>query len=1183
MFLHELLKEWPRDRSFKQLLRSASDLSGSGSAVTGIGGSAAAFLQAGLVETLNCPAVVVAADLARAEKIYEDLLAFLPPGRVGLLPARELFITADFLARSMEQRRQRLFFLERLQRRESAVFVAPFTALISRVLPPQEWRRLLIPLQVGEGVDREILLQKLIENGYERVPLIEGRGQCSARGEIIDIFPPGRERPLRVELFGEIIDSIRFFDPATQRSTERLDQVVILPAYELVISGARFEQGEQRIRRELEPALARLRRRGEEQAAAKLKTSTGRHLNRLLMPGGLDHLSSYFSYFYGEGASLFDYLPTESIVLVDEPAAIFKNAAGLHRELLSHYGSIFARGEMLPGADYPFWQIEELLSPRSNIMALSLFPSSTGSLELSPELVLSGRDAASYHGQWELLGSDLAEWRKAGYRIAVAAATEERARGLRQLLAEQGLKVGPLSGQPWAPGEARMVTAILEGGFLIPSLKLAVVTEHNILPRRRKKRRLTRQEGSGLHHYRDLAVGDYVVHEQHGIGKYLGLNTLEIGGVQRDYLLIKYQGSDRLYLPADQIELIQKYIGAEGKAPRLHRLGGGEWQRLKSRVKASVEEMAQELLSLYAARELADGYRFKGDHPWQKEFEMLFPYEETTDQLQAIAEVKADLEKDHPMDRLICGDVGYGKTEVALRAAFKVVMEGKQVAMLVPTTVLSQQHFRTFSERFAEFPFQVAQLSRFVSLAEQKKILQDLADGKIDIVIGTHRLLSKDIKFRDLGLLIIDEEQRFGVRHKEKLKQMRLSVDVLAMTATPIPRTMHLSLVGVRDLSVIETPPENRYPVQTFVAEYSDHLAREAIQRELNRGGQVYVVFNRIAGINAMAEQIRELFPGAAVAVGHGRIPEATLEQLMDDFIEGKYQILVSTTIIEAGLDIPNVNTLLVYDADQFGLAQLYQLRGRVGRSHRLAYAYLTYRREKIITEDARKRLQAIKEFTELGSGFKVALRDLEIRGSGNILGAEQHGFMVEIGFDLYSRLLEEAVARIKERPPKEEPLPPPRLDLKLNAYLPTAYITNQGQKIDLYKRIYTLTSESELREIEEEIRDRYGSPPPPVQNLLQAASLRIAALQLGICLLEQDDGVVKVKFYPGRKPDRLGLGPPVRRGRRRVHWIDEETLGVRIQDAAGKAALPELSHFLKELSGELPEEVALRQKIPDA
>ena len=1166
MPLHELLKGWSEEHSFNHLIRDLLDDPGPGKAVTGSDGSARAFLIAGMAEALSSPLLVLSADVAAAEKMYENLLSFLPAGRVNLLPARELFITADLLTRSAEQHRQRLSFLEALCRKDRALYVAPFPALLSRVLPPHLWRSLRITLQVGKTVDREDLLKKLIETGYERVPLIEGPGQCSARGEIIDIFPPGLEEPLRVELFDEVVDSIRQFDLETQRSTASLKRTVIAPACELPVPPELFERGEERIRRQLEPALSGLKRRGEESAAAKLKTSLERHLGRLSEPGGLDLLSSYFSFFYDQGASLFDYLPPESLVLVEEPAELEQKSLELYRELLAHYSDIYARGEMLSARHHPFWRIEELLTLLPRPIALSLFPASTGFQKALPEVRVEGKSAAAYHGQWELLKSDFEEWRTSGYRIAFIAATEERARGLKKLLGEQGLKLSSGSASPWAPGEARAVASSLEEGFIIPSLELAVITEYNLFPRRRKKRRLTRPKGAGLRDYRDLVVGDYIVHEQHGIGKYLGLSTLEIGGIRRDYLLIKYRGSDKLYLPIEQVELVQKYVGAGGRAPKLHRLGSGEWQRTKSRVQASVEEMARELLSLYASRELADGYSFGRDDPWQLEFEALFPYEETDDQLQAIAEVKADLEKKNPMDRLICGDVGYGKTEVALRAAFKVVMEGKQVALLVPTTLLGQQHLRTFTDRFAEFPFRVAQLSRFVPAAEQKKILVELAAGKIDLIIGTHRLLSDDIRFHDLGLLVIDEEQRFGVRHKEKLKKIRLSVDVLAMTATPIPRTMHLSLAGVRDLSVIETPPENRYPVQTFVAQYSDHLLREAVQRELNRGGQVYFVFNRIAGIAAMAKKIQDMFPGATVALGHGRMPESSLEKVMENFISGDYQILVSTTIIEAGLDIPNVNTLVVYDADQFGLAQLYQLRGRVGRSHRLAYAYLTYRPEKLITEQAKKRLQAIKEFTELGSGFKVALRDLEIRGAGNILGAEQHGFMAEIGFDLYSRLLEEAVSRLKKRPPREKAPPPPYLDLQLNAYLPSSYIINQEQKIDFYQRIYALAAVSELHEVEEEMRDRYGSPPPPVQNLLQAASLRIIATALGISSLKQVGGTVEIGFYPGWAPHRSRIASAAHLARCSARWAGEQTLLLNFKKTPKERVLPELHRFLKGL-----------------
>ncbi len=1169
MPFNSLLKDWPVDGSFAGLLKALDAGAGCRAAVNGLDGSAGSFLLAGLIKESRRPAIVITPDMGRAEKIYEDLLLFLPSAPVNLLPPRELFMTPDLLARSMEQRRQRLRFMEWLHRGPEGIYVAPFTALITRVLPLGEWHRLLINLQVGEDIDREGLLEKLIEGGYERVPLIEGRGQCSVRGEIVDIYPLGWELPLRLALFDRRVESLRFFDPSTQRSTGNIERAFVPPAYELLLTQPQYLEGEQKIRDEMEQAVSRLLRRGEDERAAKLKTNTGRHLERLAEPGGLDYLFSYYSYFFGEGASFIDYLPAESLIIIDEPSSVLDQAAALRRDLMEHHSAALAGGDLLPGGFDQFWEMDELLHRNPGpLVALSLFPHSAGSLEIGREFHIEGKNISLYHGQWQLLQADVREWAATGCRIIFLAAARERAGGLQQLLKEKGISASAVSSGPWSPGELRMTVAGLDEGFFIPSLRLAVITEQNLLPRRRRKRRRAQQEGIKLLDYRELAPGDYVVHEQHGIGKYMGLSALEIGGILRDYLLLQYRGSDRLYIPVEQIGLIRKYIGAEGKRPRLYSLGSGEWQRIKSRVKDSVQQMARELLALYASRETASGYSFGSDHPWQLEFEARFPYEETPDQLQAIAEVKEDLEKAHPMDRLICGDVGYGKTEVALRAAFKVVMEEKQAALLVPTTLLAQQHYRTFSERFADFPFRVARLSRFISPAEQKGILKDLAGGKVDIIIGTHRLLSEDVRFHDLGLLIIDEEQRFGVRHKEKLKQLRLSVDVLAMTATPIPRTMHLSLVGVRDLSVIETPPENRYPVQTYVAEYSEQLVREAIQRELSRGGQVYFVFNRITGINAFAKNIRAMFPDAAVAVGHGRMAENSLEQVMSDFIEGEYSILVSTTIIEAGLDIPNVNTLLVYDADQFGLAQLYQLRGRVGRSHRLAYAYLTYRRDKMITEDAKKRLQAVKEFTELGSGFKVALRDLEIRGAGNILGAEQHGFVVEIGFDLYCRLLEEAVARIKNIPPREDE-PQPRIDLQLNAYLPSSYIINQEQKIDLYQRIYTLDNGEEVLEVEEEMRDRYGAPPLPVKNLLAAASLRILARTLGIASLQQRNDVVEIRFNPGIKIDRDRYRPAAGCTRERVAFVAGTPFRINFKSEPREALIFNLISFLETLGGE--------------
>ncbi|MEW5785111.1 MAG: transcription-repair coupling factor [Bacillota bacterium] len=1175
MLLKDLLSYWPRDRQFSELA-DVSFKSGFRAAVTGLDSSARIYFQAGLAHKLHRPALVITPDAVRAEKVYADLHAFYPAGQINLLPSRELFQTPDVLTHSIEQRQQRLLFLEWLNQGGEGFFVAPFTAVISKMVPPDLWRSLILEISLEQKADRDNLLMRLIEMGYERVPLIEGKGQCSGRGDIIDVYPFGREQPLRIVLFEDTVESIRLFDPQSQRSAEYLQSAGILPAVELPLPERFFKRGESRMRHDTEQAVAGLRRSGEAVTASRLKASVEMHLERLARPGGLDFIPGYFSYFFGSGAALIDYLPPEFIVYLDDPMSMLEKSAVLRRELAEHHGNLYLQGELLQGRLDPLWDEKELFARAPcAVVACNSFPGLAGWLDPQCEVQIESKSVFSYHGQWDLLENDFNNWRRQGYRVCFLAGSLERGTGLLKSLQEYGLPVSGVPGRPWEDNPTapvQLVATSLEEGFIMPGIGMVVVTEHNLVPRRRKKKRLSHKDGITLRDYRDLSVGDYVVHEQHGIGKYLGVKTMEIKGIQRDYLLIKYSGTDKLYIPADQIELIQKFAGSEGRPPRLHSLGSGEWHRLKSKVKSSIQEMAGELLSLYAARQAVGGYSFGPDHPWQLEFEARFPYEETPDQLQAIAEVKADMEKSHPMDRLICGDVGYGKTEVALRAAFKAAMEGKQVALLVPTTILAQQHYRTFQERFAEFPLQIAQLSRFVSPLRQKEIIADLARGRIDIIIGTHRLLSRDIRFHDLGMLIIDEEQRFGVRHKERLKQLRLDVDVLAMTATPIPRTLHLSLVGARDLSVIETPPEDRYPVQTYVAEYSELLVKEVIQRELSRQGQVYFVFNRVDGIKAIAKNIQALFPGVPVAVGHGQMPEADLERTMSEFLDGRYKILISTTIIEAGLDIPNVNTLIIYDADKFGLAQLYQIRGRVGRSNRVAYAYLTYRKEKIISETARKRLQAIKEFTELGSGFKVALRDLEIRGAGNILGAEQHGHVTAVGFDFYCRLLEQAVAGLKNE--KREEKPAPRLDLEVDAYIPASYITSQDQKIDFYYRIYTSNVEEDLSEIEVEMRDRYGTPPPAVLNLLSVANLRVLAQELGVELIEQKGSLILIKFDAAQKFESRTLWPLLNSTGVKVTLGTGSKISLKLKtEDKPSLVMPELIQLLKKLSGLKSEE----------
>ncbi|NLM22846.1 MAG: transcription-repair coupling factor [Firmicutes bacterium] len=1177
MSLEGLLVRWTRDNNFRDLARQAE--AGARISVTGLDAGSRVYLMAGLAHHLRWPALIITADGIRAEKIYEDCLSYFPGKEVHLLPGRELFITEELLAQSKENQQQRLYFLEKLRQKESGIFIAPVQAVLSKLLPPRQWYKLALTLVPGQKVRRDQLIGRLVELGYKRSPLIESRGQFSARGEILDVFPPGREYPLRIELFEDEVESIRLFNHLTQRSVEKLTEAAILPAHELIVTQEVFTRGEGLLVQELEQAVARLTAKGEGKTAAKLKEKTEEHLARLAEPGGLDLLYHYFYFFYGEGASLFDYLPRNFLVFIDDGDRVRKSSSELHQDLEGYRQNLFLQGELLPGQMAPLWKEEEIY-PRHKgpLIACSLFPSMSHQRPTWEQIQIEAKGVPFYHGQWEMLAQEVRDWLNRGYQVNVLASGSHQVQALKEKFSELGLPAARAGGASDVGGQVLLREGGLQEGFILPSLGLVVINEQNLVPRQRKKRRLSRRSGEGvaLRDYRELAVGDYVVHQQHGIGKYMGIHTLTVNDVQRDYLLIKYSGQDKLYIPVEQIDLIQKYIGEEGKAPRLHSLGGGEWNRIKNKVRSSVHELARELLSLYAARQAAEGYAYGPDHPWQAEFEVRFPYEETPDQLQAINDVKRDLEKKQPMDRLICGDVGYGKTEVALRAAFKVALEGKQVALLVPTTILAQQHFRTFRERFADFPLRVEQLSRFVPRAKQKSILEDLGRGRIDVIIGTHRLLSDDVRFHDLGLLIIDEEQRFGVRHKEKLKRMRLEVDVLAMTATPIPRTLHLSLVGVRDLSVIETPPENRYPVQTFVVEYSEQLIREAIQRELNRRGQVYFVFNRIEGIEAMARQLQKMFPQARLAVGHGRMSEAALERIMNDFLEGKYDILISTTIIEAGLDIPNVNTIIIYDADHFGLSQLYQLRGRVGRSNRLAYAYLTYRREKIVSETAQKRLQAIKEFTELGSGFKVALRDLEIRGAGNFLGAEQHGFMVAVGFDLYCRLLEEEVAKLqgRRREEVEEPPPQPRLDLQVSAYIPSSYVASQDQKIDFYQRIYALETEQEAEELLAELRDRYGPLPAEVENLLAVARLRILSQELGIENIQQQKTLIIIKFRSGININSAPLWKLMKDLRYKVALTRVEkkaTLKLRVGEDG--PLLERLEGFLRALRDSLREE----------
>ncbi len=1176
----QLLDLWLKDDSFQTIHAKICQKPRYRAMVAGLDNGARSFFMAALARQSKTPALIVVRDPARAEKLYTELGGYFPD-KINLLPPREFFMNTEVLGRSEEYQQMRLQFLEWIDSGETGIYIVTASALFSKMVPFTTWQEHILHLHTGQKLDREKLIDQLIRIGYERSALTEAGGYFSARGDIVDIYPPGQTLPVRIELFDESIESIRIYDPSTQRSITKLSEATIKPAKELITTENVFRRGENKINYELDQALSRLRRRGEKEAAVKLDQEVKRHLQKLAEPGGLDFLGSYYPFFYEKGGALVDYLPSRFLAFIEEPAAVAEAGENFCKEFDDYFNSSLMEQELVGSYEKLVWDSHKLFQ-RLNcpLISCSLFQGTGGLFQPEQSFQIEAKSAPYYHGQWELFQNDYQGWLDHNYRVFFMAATSSRGTSLIQQLTDQGVFIKRAKKKESGSENTSRVESLplplviqgsLEDGLIIPSLNLALVTEHNLLPQRKKKKRLRSREGIRLSDYRELKLGDFVVHEQHGIGKYQGVSTLEISGVKRDYLLLKYRGTDKLYIPVDQIALIQKYKGGEGPAPRLHSLGGAEWQKLKNKANRAVEELARELLSLYAGREAAAGYRFEPDHPWQQEFETHFPFEETPDQLQAIADVKADLEKPYPMDRLICGDVGYGKTEVAMRAAFKVVMEGKQVAILVPTTVLAQQHYRTFQERFEGFPVRIAQLSRFVSRGEQKTVITDLSAGKIDIIIGTHRLLSGDVNYNDLGLLVLDEEQRFGVRQKEKIRTMRLEVDTLTMTATPIPRTLHLSLSGARDLSVIDTPPENRYPVQTYVLEYSDNLIREAVNRELNRDGQIFIVFNRVSQIDAFAGKIKKMFPGVTVAVGHGRMPETKLERIMADFQAGYYQILVCSTIIESGLDIPNVNTLIVYEADKFGLAQLYQIRGRVGRSNRLAYAYLTYRADKIVNETAQKRLKAVKEFTELGSGFKIALLDLEIRGAGNILGAEQHGFVTAIGFDLYCKLLEKAVAELKGEQPKQAVNP--RLELNVNAYIPSSYITSQSQKVDFYQRIYNADSKGELEELDEELTDRYGSPPQPVMNLLSVGRIRILACCLGLELIQQQQQAILIQFSRRNAVDKglLEKTPFFKAGT--VIIQEEKPLRLKLNVTGfgktnGRAdSLSDLKFFLEELT----------------
>ncbi|MDR2355309.1 MAG: transcription-repair coupling factor [Clostridiales Family XIII bacterium] len=1037
--------------------------------------------------------LIVTASVAKASALAQALSFFIP-WKIHVIQEEEPFF-AQYEAKSHEGMEDRLAALSDLRKGALCVVVAPVSGAVKRLPPPALFDRHRLLLKAGDRVERDALMRDLGAMGYERVPLVEARGQYSFRGGILDVFAVSEAAPCRVDLFDDTIDSVKRFDPETQRSAGLLDAVAICPAKQMVADEALFSAAARRI----EDVYDRyIRRFGGERAAA-LAAKRDRLTDCIESAANPQLLEHYIGYFYDNISYIWDYM-NDGLVMLDDPNRLRETLSLRDREAEEDFRVMLSKGHATP-EDHDNIEglaVYETLLSHNPVWFFTPFSTRIeGADEPTAEYSVDVRRPSSAGGRMDFLEAELRRYCKQGYAVTIVCASEERLASLREFLDAARLpQVALRQGNPGC-------------GVEFPKEKIVYLWEGDIFSaaggRRSAGRRTARSQSENaapIRAFTDIIQGDFVVHENHGIGRFVGIEQLEIQGVRKDYLKIKYAGDDMLYIPAEQMALVQKYIGGE-EEPKISRLSSGEWKKAKAKAKKDIASMAQELLALSANRKSVTGHAFSKDTVWQREFEDSFPYEETQDQLRSTESIKRDMERPVPMDRLLCGDVGYGKTEVAARAVFKCVADGKQAAVLVPTTILANQHYMTFKQRFADFPFTVEMLSRFRSEAEQREIAARVKTGAVDIVIGTHRLLSQDIDFHALGLLVVDEEQRFGVRHKERIKALKREVDVLTLSATPIPRTLHMSLIGVRDMDLIEEPPEDRYPVQTYVMEQTDEVVRETVMRELDRGGQVYVVYNRVKGIQRVAAEIKALAPEAEIAVGHGQMNERELEDVMSDFIERRYNVLVSTAIIESGIDIPNVNTILVMDADRFGLSQLYQLRGRVGRSNRMAYAYLLYKRDKVLSEAAEKRLRAIREFTEFGAGFRIAMRDLEIRGAGNLLGAEQHGHIVSVGYELYRKLVDEAVRALSGEvvnPDAEES----SFEIGVAAYIPSEYIEDEALKLQMYKRISCIESEADERDVLDEMADRFGNPPRVTLNLIAVARIRAYAKRAGILRIRE-------------------------------------------------------------------------------
>lgn len=1053
------------------------------SLITGANAGAFDMLLCQIVMTLARPIILLEENENKAQKIYSELVQLLPEESVQIFPV-DATIATQTAVTSPDELSSRIQALNFLLSAEKGVVVATPQALQYKLSAPTDYQAARREFKSGKEFDLSELTSWLVQAGFRRENLVAKPGEFALRGDILDIYPLDRESPVRIEFFGDEIDTIKEFDLASQRSQKQIDHLFVSAAQDRVFTKSDFERAAKMIRKAVADAPAPEKNVSEHFADALAE------LDNSFLPQNYAFLVDFL---IDKPRSLLDYLSNTGLVMLDDWPLINQAVKTVDQQNQGFIDDELKTGAMIPGQSlrsdfHKVWGKDE-----HNHIYFSLFQRSIGRIKLGQLFDWQTREPEQFFSQMPLIKSEIESFQKKGQTVILQADNNKRAKQISQTMAEFGMDVPIVNPADLSEKQTQITVGFFASGFTLPNNNLVYLTEHELFNKvtHHNRRIRTLENAQRLRSYTELKPGDYVVHVNHGIGRFEGIKTLENNGVKRDYITITYQHGDQLFVPADQLKLVQKYVASEGKRPHVNKLGGSEWAKTKSRVQSKVEDIADELIDLYAKRESEKGFAFSKDDDLQRQFEDAFPYVETPDQLRSIKEIKHDMEQDKPMDRLLVGDVGFGKTEVALRAAFKAIEDNKQVAFLVPTTILAQQHYETIQDRFKNFPVNYAVLSRFQTPAEAKKITAGLKTGKIDLVVGTHRLLSKDVQFKDLGLLIVDEEQRFGVKHKERLKELKANIDVLTLTATPIPRTLHMSMVGVRDLSVMETPPSNRYPIQTYVMEQIPSVVKDACLREMERGGQVFYLHNRVGDIDDVVTELENLIPTARIVSVHGRMSKNLMEDILYRFLNREFDILVTTTIIETGIDMPNVNTMIVENADHYGLSQLYQLRGRIGRSARLAYAYFLYQPNKVLTEIGEKRLDAIRDFTELGSGFKIAMRDLAIRGAGNMLGSQQHGFIDSVGYDLYSQMLADAIKNRKTK--KKVKKSNTEIDLGLEAYIPDNYIGDQEEKIEFYKKIKS-SSSADIVQIQDELIDRFGNYPKPVENLLAISALKSEA-----------------------------------------------------------------------------------------